>query len=124
MEYKDSKAMTIKDPKEFRRGGGRWRGHLRGEKTGRMMWMKTTFPVKRSHQYNKEQLMGLEVDMARLEMEEELTYDELEGGHRSSFALVEEAVKLFGKNPDHYNNASYEEEFQPEKKSTSNKEKK
>lgn len=60
-------------------------------------------------------LMGLEVDMARQERDVELSYDDLGGGKSSSFALVEDAVKLYGRNPDHYNNASFEEEFKEEK---------
>ncbi len=115
MEYKSAKDMRLKEPGEFRRGG-RWRGHCKGEKTGRMMWMKKTFPVKRTEQYNKEKLVGLEVEVARAEIEANTAYDDITGGHQSSFALVEQAVRLFGKNPDHYANPSYDEIFTDEKK--------
>jgi len=109
MEYKNSKEMTVKEPGQFR-SGPRWKGHLRGEKTGRMMWMRKGKPVKRNERYGGE-LMGLEVEIHRIEKEKELSYDDITGGHQSSFALVEMAVRLYGRNPDHYNNASYEELF-------------
>ena len=109
MEYKDTKEMRVKNPGEYR-SGGRWRGHPRGEKTGRLMWMRKGKPVKRSERYGGE-LMGLEIDIAHAEREQEASYDDLTGGKQSSFALVEQAVRLFGRNPDHYNNASYEEVF-------------
>ncbi len=108
MEYKSSKDMVLKDPKSYR-SGPRWKGHLRGEKTGRLMWMKKTFPVKRTEQYDKEKLMGIEIEMARIEIDAVTAVDDITGGHQSSFALVEQAVRLFGRNPDHYNNVSYDE---------------
>ncbi len=108
MEYKSAKDMTLKDPSNYRHGG-RWRGHLRGEKTGRMMWMRRGKPVKRSETYGDAQLIGLELEVARKEIEEQTSVDDITGGHQSSFALVEQAVRLFGKNPDHYNNVSYDE---------------
>ena len=104
MEYKSAKEMTVKEPGSFRKGG-RWRGHLRGEKTGRLMWMKRSFKAYR----DKSALIGLEVDMAYKEQMQGLEYDDLTGGKHSSFALVETAVRLYGKNPDHYQNASFEE---------------
>lgn len=88
------------------RKGGRWRGVLAGAKGGRKMWQRNG-KRKRSWSYNPETLTTLEQIVNRTLVPEEKmitpyqdpTYDEIVP-MMSSFALVEEAVKLYGVCPD------------------------
>lgn len=105
MEY-----VNIKDLKPKTgdyRSGGRWKGTTAGEKRERLVvWMRNG-KHKRSWSYNPEQLTVLEAVVDRTLVPEEKqigpyqdpTYSEL-APISSSFALVEEAVKLYGVCPD------------------------
>lgn len=105
MDYVDAKDLKPKTG-DFR-SGGRWKGTTSGEKRERLVvWMRQG-KRKRSWGYNPEHLTDLEAVVNRtLVPEEEMispfqdpVYHELEPVS-SSFALVEEAVKLYGVCPD------------------------
>ncbi len=99
LTYKSASDMTVRDPKNYR-SGGRWKKHDRSV-AGRRMWQKKSFKRER----DVTALQGLEVEISMAENTINVAYDDLRGGHQSSFALVEESVKLYGKNPDHFSTA-------------------
>lgn len=105
MEYVDVKNLKPKTG-DFR-SGGRWKGTTAGERKERLVvWMRNG-KTKRSWSYNPEQLTVLEAVVNKSLVSEEVQlgpyqdpkYEEL-APVTSSFALVEEAVKLYGVCPD------------------------
>ncbi len=105
MEYVNVKDLKPKTG-DFR-SGGRWKGTTRGERRERLItWMRQG-KRKRSWGYNPESLTVLEAivnstlvpEDTQLGPYQEPAYVEI-APVSSSFALVEEAVKLYGVCPD------------------------
>ena len=105
MEYVNIKDLKPKTG-DFR-SGGRWKGTTRGERRERLItWMRQG-KRKRSWGYNPETLTATEAivnstlipEEMRISPYQEPAYGEI-SPEVSSFALVEEAVRLYGVCPD------------------------
>lgn len=114
MEYRDANELKVRTQSYHH--GGRWRKTLKGEKAGRMMWMRKSFKHKRTWAYNPETLTGLELKVDRALHPEayrdegfsvEPAYNDLEPTV-SHFTLTEDAYKLYGVHPDTYTHLPYD----------------